>query len=117
VPNPGQEDSNGNGVGDACEEQPPGREDECDEDADCDDGDLCTVDRCVEGDCVITPVECGEDESCDPDTGDCVPDEQPPTQPVPPPGCGIFNGIALICLPLTMLLWVGLRLAARRRDR
>jgi len=40
-------------------------------DTDCDDGDLCTDDACVEGVCENTPVDCGDD-VCDPDTGDCV---------------------------------------------
>lgn len=43
----------------------------------CDDDDLCTIDTCVEGECVNTPVECDDenectDDACDPDTGDCV---------------------------------------------
>ncbi|MGH2617893.1 MAG: hypothetical protein ACRDJC_21910, partial [Thermomicrobiales bacterium] len=43
----------------------------------CDDDELCTVDTCVEGECVNTPVDCDDDnectdDSCDPDTGECV---------------------------------------------
>ncbi|NLX14085.1 MAG: hypothetical protein GXY44_10585 [Phycisphaerales bacterium] len=43
----------------------------CIEDADCEDGDLCTVDSCVGGDCVNEPIDCGS-EVCNPDTGTCV---------------------------------------------
>jgi hypothetical protein len=43
----------------------------------CDDGDLCTIDRCVGGKCVHRPVDCDDqnvctDDSCDPATGSCV---------------------------------------------
>ncbi|NLX12618.1 MAG: fibronectin type III domain-containing protein [Phycisphaerales bacterium] len=47
-------------------------DEQCVEDADCDDGDLCTIDACVDGECVNTPVQCPEGEVCDPDTGQCV---------------------------------------------
>jgi hypothetical protein len=52
----------------------------CDEDADCDDGDPCTVDTCVASVCQYTPKDCSslDDQCivgvCDPATGDCVPD-------------------------------------------
>jgi len=45
---------------------------ECSTDDDCDDTDLCTVDRCEDGVCVNDPVECTDGESCDPETGTCV---------------------------------------------
>ena len=54
----------------------------------CDDGDLCTNDRCVRttGECAFGPVGCSDrntctDDTCDPDSGGCdytpVPDGQP----------------------------------------
>ncbi|MCO6437893.1 MAG: hypothetical protein J5J06_12445 [Phycisphaerae bacterium] len=50
---------------------------ECDVDADCDDGDLCTDDTCVDQLCVNTAADCDDgvactDDSCDPDTGECL---------------------------------------------
>ncbi len=62
--NPNQEDLDGDGVGDACD---PG----CHVDADCDDGDACTVDSCTgasegEGVCAHMP---SEDSACSGD--DC----------------------------------------------
>ncbi len=44
----------------------------CQDDSDCDDENLCTVDACVETVCQNTPVECPEGEVCDPETGECV---------------------------------------------
>ena len=44
---------------------------ECDADTPCDDDDLCTDDACVDGVCVYTDVDCG-DNVCDPATGECV---------------------------------------------
>lgn len=42
---------------------------------DCDDGNLCTANEaCSAGECSGAPVECPEGESCDPKTGECVPD-------------------------------------------
>ena len=43
----------------------------------CDDEELCTIDTCVDGECVNTRVECDDnnectDDACDPDTGGCV---------------------------------------------
>jgi len=43
----------------------------------CDDNDLCTIDRCVQGKCVNRPVNCNDDnvctdDRCDPATGKCV---------------------------------------------
>jgi hypothetical protein len=116
VSNPGQEDTNNDGVGDACAEQ-PGTEPFCSvgEDTRCDDQDLCTIDTCVDntgdglGDaCTHTP-KCGEGQTCNAETGEC--EEVPPDQPVPTAttGCGIFNGVALILLPLGLFGWIGLR--------
>jgi parallel beta-helix repeat protein len=50
---------------------------ECETDEDCDDGDLCTTDSCVDGECVFEPVDCDDgdpntNDYCDPDTGECV---------------------------------------------
>ncbi|PXF60373.1 MAG: hypothetical protein C4B58_00625 [Deltaproteobacteria bacterium] len=47
---------------------------ECEIDEDCDDGDLCTTDSCVDGECVFEPVDCDDGDpctvdSCDPETG------------------------------------------------
>ena len=44
--------------------------------------------------------------------------EPPAGQPAPSRGnvgCGLFNGIAMICLPLSLVLWLGRRGLARRR--
>ncbi|MCH8852939.1 MAG: hypothetical protein IID41_09860, partial [Planctomycetes bacterium] len=42
---------------------------------DCDDGNLCTANEaCSAGECSGAPVECPEGESCDPKTGECLPD-------------------------------------------
>ena len=43
--------------------------------SDCDDGNLCTIDTCENGVCVNTPLECGENESCDAIDGQCKPDD------------------------------------------
>lgn len=48
----------------------------CDEDADCDDGDLCSRAGCNAGACEYTAVECGAGEKCNPDTGDCGPEPE-----------------------------------------
>ena len=116
VSNSGQEDTNADGVGDACAEQ-PGTEPFCNvgEDTRCDDQDLCTIDTCVDntgdnlGDaCTHTP-KCGEGQTCNAETGEC--EEVSPGQPVPAAttGCGIFNGVALILLPLGLFGWIGWR--------
>gem|GEM_PF-5178634 len=89
---------------------------ECLTDDECDDGDLCTRDECIDGVCQNTPIDCGPGATCDPETGECV--ERPAEQPGPPAGrggCGIFNGVGLILLPMCMFLWLGLRSHARRR--
>ena len=41
----------------------------------CDDGNPCTVDRCggATGDCTNVPVDCGPNSTCDPATGACGP--------------------------------------------
>ncbi len=46
----------------------------CEVDADCDDGDPCTVDACVDNECEPAPVECPVGQHCDLSTGECVPD-------------------------------------------
>jgi hypothetical protein len=57
---PGTGDCNGNGVSDGCEPQ-------CTSDLDCDDGNVCTCDRCVCNVCAHQPIEYG-DVNCD-----CIP--------------------------------------------
>jgi len=92
VPNPEQTDTNGNGIGDACEEPEPGQ---------------------PGGEDDTEPGDEPDDEGND---------EAEPGQPVVGGArrapCGLYNGVAIVLLPLTMLLWMGLRhQAARRRVR
>ena len=128
VPNPDQADSDGNGVGDACTPAPPAppappasapTPPECTNDDECDDGDACTTNRCVEGACVYDPVECPEGQACNPETGQCeavgegaTEGEEAVGQPLPPRRtglCGVFNGVALILLPMSLFAWMGVR--------
>ncbi len=44
----------------------------CTSDEDCDDADLCTTDTCVEDTCENIQVECPDNESCEPATGECT---------------------------------------------
>lgn len=44
---------------------------ECLIDEHCDDGSSCTIDSCVGGVCDISPVECPENQGCDPVDGEC----------------------------------------------
>ncbi|HEU5073654.1 MAG TPA: metallophosphoesterase, partial [Polyangiaceae bacterium] len=46
----------------------------CDEDADCEDSDLCTRPSCNLGACEYVPLECPSGEECDADTGVCRPE-------------------------------------------
>ncbi|MFH0981755.1 MAG: thrombospondin type 3 repeat-containing protein, partial [Planctomycetota bacterium] len=75
-PNPGQEDFNGNGAGDVCDDEPPPGtclpDAECRVDGDCGDEDPCTTDRCQECACQYADVVCPTGETCDPATGECV---------------------------------------------
>lgn len=57
---PGTGDCNGNGIGDGCETQ-------CSTALDCDDGNVCTCDRCLCNVCIHQPVQYG-DANCD-----CIP--------------------------------------------
>lgn len=36
----------------------------CTGDADCDDGNLCTADKCLSGQCIDTPIDCDDDNQC-----------------------------------------------------
>jgi hypothetical protein len=57
-----------------CDEALPGCVD-CLDDGHCDDGNACTVDTCVDGTCVHTPIVCDDGDACTADTcvdGDCV---------------------------------------------
>ncbi|NLX12535.1 MAG: hypothetical protein GXY44_02635 [Phycisphaerales bacterium] len=106
---------------------------ECVEDADCEDGDLCTINICADDACVTLPVECAEDEICDPDTGECFTDPDS-GQPIPEPGddddddaddddddddapagkCGLlgFGQMGMMLTGLTLM-----RVSRRRRNR
>ena len=63
-------DVNENGIPDECE-------DVCQTDEDCEDGDLCTVDTCIDGFCIYEPVDCSYLDGvcsvgvCDPGSGEC----------------------------------------------
>ena len=122
VANPGQGDTDGDGAGDACSE-PSAPQPLCTDDADCDDGDLCTIDRCVDtdgdglGDACTHEPKCPEGQTCNPETGEC--EEPPESQPLLSErglGCGIFNGVAVILLPMSTFLWLGVRKQRRRRE-
>jgi len=64
--NPDQEDGDGDGLGDVCDPTPG-----CTDDGDCDDGDLCTTDRCEpSGRCVNDPVDCDDSDLCTADACD-----------------------------------------------
>jgi hypothetical protein len=45
---------------------------ECRTNADCDDEDLCTIDKCEDGKCKHTSKECPEGQWCE--EGECVPE-------------------------------------------
>ena len=62
-PNPDQTDSNGDGVGDMCQN--------CAFDVDCNDNNPCTNNVCTAGNCDYPPVDCAVGSSCNPLTGDC----------------------------------------------
>ncbi len=56
----------------------------CENDADCDDGDACTIDTCdvKSGDCANEPIECGAGEVCE--DGKCVTPDPPVIDSVEP---------------------------------
>ncbi len=63
-PNPGQADVDGDGEGDAC--------DPCEADAECDDGEVCTIDVCnPDGTCANLVDDCADGNACTVDA--CVP--------------------------------------------
>jgi hypothetical protein len=74
-----QTDTDGDGVGDACEGA-------CGEDADCNDGIECTVERCIEGRCehAAADARCDDGLVCN-GIERCV------------PGAGCESGIAVVC--------------------
>jgi hypothetical protein len=43
----------------------------CQGDAECEDGDACSVDACIDGACTHSPVSCPAGQGCDPATGEC----------------------------------------------
>jgi subtilisin family serine protease len=70
---------------------------ECPPDSACDDGDLCTTDRCEQGRCMHVPVSCDDGnpcnglEICQPDSGACVPGA-PAADGTPCPDGTVCNG-------------------------
>jgi hypothetical protein len=111
-------------VNDVCAEVPaPAPLTECEDDGDCDDGLFCTgAETCVDGVCQNGTPPCSED-LCDEENDLCAEPSGDGTlgsgQGAGPRGtrggCGLFNGVALLVLPLGMLLWMGLRSHSRRR--
>lgn len=111
-------------VDDVCAEVPaPAPITQCEDDTDCDDNLFCNgTEVCVDGICQDGAPPCTED-LCDEDNDVCQEPSGPATigaaQGAGPGGtrggCGLFNGVALLFLPLAMLLWMGLRSHARRR--
>jgi hypothetical protein len=64
---------------------------------DCDDGDPCTIDTCVDGACIHTPMDCDDGDPCTIDTcvdGACVHTPIPYTLTIDvnPPGAGTATG-------------------------
>lgn len=54
---------------------PEGVADQCASDAACNDNNPCTLDRCINGECVSTPIDCDDGDPCTIDTcvnGNCV---------------------------------------------
>ncbi len=117
--NADQVDSDGDGVGDVCDVCPDDADDQSDSDGDAV-GDAC--DNCP---AIPNPDQADEDgdgegDACEeveagaPDPINTSGDESP-EQPVPPTGgaagrgCGIFNGVAMICLPFCLLGWMSKR--------
>ena len=81
-------------------------------DVDCDDdGDLCTVDLCVAGECAHYPVTCPEGQTCDPNSGRCVIQGPRPVSGF----CAAFDLLGLIILPASMLMWAGVRRRGRQQ--
>ena len=66
---------------------------QCEVPADCDDGDLCTTDTCVDGTCHRTPLDCDDGDACTTDTcvaGTC---DNTPISCSPGETCNENNGL------------------------
>ncbi len=135
--NADQDDVDGDGQGDVCDDCDLGGNIDTDGDQIADACDLCpddadatNADRDLDGlgdVCDNCPFEFNPSQADADDDGigdACVvepegQDEEPTVgQPAPgnaATGCGVFNGVAMIMLPLSMLLWMGVRSHSRRR--
>lgn len=54
---------------------PEGVADQCASDGACEDNDACTINQCVSGECVFTPIDCDDGDPCTVDTcdnGNCI---------------------------------------------
>ena len=143
VPNESQVDTDGDGMGDICDDCDLGINSDLDDDGVFDSCDLCPRhpdptnadydDDGIGDACDNCPQDANpgqEDENGD-GVGDvCTATPEPQPEPEPEPelqpqiqtrgsrggGCGIYNGVALILLPMTMMCWKGSRRYSRRRS-
>jgi alpha-tubulin suppressor-like RCC1 family protein len=82
----------------------------CLNNADCDDWSFCNgSETCVDGTCHEGSAPCEANQTCDEDDNQC----RSRGGAAPSGSCGLF-GPALLALPLSLLLWTGLRLRSRR---